>query len=91
MCMHCSYFAHRSFQPRAVTYISTPGPSKPRGPKDHVTVGILETMVSGIPLVLGLGTRLADPCVDKVFGAPIGPRRRWLFKWRLETIISTIA
>ena len=29
-------------------------------------------MVSGIPLVFGLGTRMSDPFVRMVFGAPIG-------------------
>ena len=34
-----------------------------RGPTDHINTRILQTMVSGIPLLLGLGTRISDPYV----------------------------
>ena len=33
------------------------------GPKDHINVRILQTMVSGIPLVEGPGTGMQDPYV----------------------------
>ena len=42
---------------------------KDRGPKDHRNIEILQNMVSGIPLVLGLRTRLWDRCIHVVFGA----------------------
>ena len=29
-----------------------------RAPKDHINISILLTMISGIPLILGLGTRM---------------------------------
>ena len=29
-----------------------------RAPKDHIDIRILETMMSGIPLILGLGARM---------------------------------
>ena len=32
---------------------------------------ILRTMISGIPLISGLGTRMSDPCVYVVFWAPV--------------------
>ena len=32
-----------------------------RGPKDHTNIRIVQTMISGIPLMLGLGTRMSDP------------------------------
>ena len=35
-----------------------------RGPTDHVGMGILHTSVSGIPLVLGLRTRMYNPYVS---------------------------
>ena len=41
-----------------------------RGPKGHINVRILHTMVSGIPLVLGLKTRMKNPDVYVVFAAP---------------------
>ena len=41
-----------------------------RAPKDHINIRILPTMVSGIPLVLGLGTRMSDPYVYVAFWAP---------------------
>ena len=28
-----------------------------RGPKDHINIRILHNMISGSPLILGLGTR----------------------------------
>ena len=34
-----------------------------RGPRDHINRRILQTMISGILLVLGLGTRMSDPSV----------------------------
>ena len=34
-----------------------------RAPKDHINIRILLTTVSGIPLVLGLGTRMSKPYV----------------------------
>ena len=42
-----------------------------RGPKDHINIRILQTMISGIPLVLGLGTRMSDPYVYLVLWGPI--------------------
>ena len=38
-----------------------------RHPKDHKDIKILQAMVAGIPLVLGLGTRLMSMCP---LGAP---------------------
>ena len=38
--------------------------------KDHINIRILHAMISGIPLVLGLGTRLSDPFVYVVVWAP---------------------
>ena len=38
-----------------------------RGPKDHVHMRILQTMVSEIPLVLSLSARMPDPYVHVVF------------------------
>ena len=40
----------------------------PRGPKDHINIRILRTMISGI--ILGLLTRMSDPYVYVVFWAP---------------------
>ena len=40
------------------------------GPKKLINIRILQTMVSGIPLTLGLRTRLYDPDVNVVLGAP---------------------
>ena len=37
------------------------------GPKDHISIRMLQIMVSGILLVLGLGTRMSDPYVYVVF------------------------
>ena len=42
-----------------------------RAPKDHKNIRILPNMVSGIPLILVLGTRMYDPYVYVVVGAPI--------------------
>ena len=54
-----------------------------RAPKDHIHIRILPTMVSGIPLIWGLGTRMSDPSVWVVFWAPacgclggLDPQRR---------------
>ena len=44
--------------------------SRARAPKDHINIRILQTMISGFPLKLGLGTRMSDPCVYVVFWAP---------------------
>ena len=43
-----------------------------RGPKDHINIRILQTMISGIPLMLGLGTRMSDAHVFAVCWA-VGP------------------
>ena len=32
-----------------------------RGPKDHISIRILQTMMFCIPLILGLGARMSDP------------------------------
>ena len=45
-----------------------------RDPTDHINLGILQTMSSGIPLMFGLGTRMSDPHVYVVFWAP---RQTW--------------
>ena len=42
-----------------------------RGPKDHINIRTLQTLISGIPLILGLGTRVSDPYVYVVSWAPI--------------------
>ena len=34
-----------------------------RGPKEHINMRILQTMISGIRRILGLGTRMSDPYV----------------------------
>ena len=31
-----------------------------RDPNDHINTRILQTMISGIPLIVGLGTRMQD-------------------------------
>ena len=49
---------------------TVPGTSATRGPKDHINIRILQTMISGIPLILGLGTRMSDPYVYVVLWAP---------------------
>ena len=36
----------------------------------HVNISILQTMVSGIPLVLGVSTRMQDPYVPVVCLGP---------------------
>ena len=55
-----------SFCP-SITFVST-------GPKDHINIRIPQTMVSGIPLIMGLimglGTRMLDAYVYVVFWAP---------------------
>ena len=40
-----------------------------RAPKDHIEIRILQTMISGIRLGWGLGSRLSDPFVYVVFWA----------------------
>ena len=45
-------------------------PAKHRGPKDHINIRILQSMICGFPLILGLGTRMSDPYVYVVFWAP---------------------
>ena len=42
-----------------------------RGLSDDINIRILQTMISGVPLMLGLGTRMSDPYAYVVFGAPI--------------------
>ena len=42
--------------------------SKTKGPKDHINIRILQTRVSGIPLILGLGTEMSDPMFMWSFG-----------------------
>ena len=44
------------------------GCGKDRGQKTRY-IRILQTMVSGFPFVLGLGTGMQDPCVSVAFGA----------------------
>ena len=39
------------------------GAGNNRPPNDHINTRILQTMISGIPLVLDLGTRMRDPNV----------------------------
>ena len=39
--------------------------------KDHRHIRILQTMISAIHLILGLGIRISDPDVYVVSGAPI--------------------
>ena len=39
-------------------------------PKVHMNIRILQTLISGIPLILGLGTRMSDPYVYVVCWAP---------------------
>ena len=34
------------------------GFAQPRGPRDHINTRILQNMISGIPLILGLGARM---------------------------------
>ena len=45
------------------------GLAQTRGPKDHINTRSLQTMISGIPLMLGLGTGISNPHVYAVFGA----------------------
>ena len=42
-----------------------------RGPEGDTNIRILQTMISGIPPVLGIGTRMSDPYVDVVLGSPL--------------------
>ena len=50
---------------RAKARIVTLGPNK-----DHINKRILQTMISDILVILGLGTRMSDPYVYVVFWAP---------------------
>ena len=43
------------------------------GPKDHINKRILQIMVSGIPLILGLRARMEAPYVYVGFWAPSSP------------------
>ena len=45
-------------------------PCRHRDPRDHIHIRILQTMISGTPLILGLGARMSDPDVYVVFRAP---------------------
>ena len=36
---------------------------KARGPNDHINRRILQNMISGMPLIFGLGTSMSDPYV----------------------------
>ena len=40
-----------------------------KAPKNHMSIQMLQTTISGLPLALGLGTRMSDPCVYEVFWA----------------------
>ena len=40
-------------------------------PQDHINIRILQTMISAIPLILGLETKMSDPYVYVVFWAPM--------------------
>ena len=67
--------SHSSYAYRESIYLySTAGQTQGSvilGPKkDHISRGILQTMIFGIPLILGLGTRMSDPSVYVVFWAP---------------------
>ena len=42
-----------------------------RAPKDHINMGTLHNMISGVPPSIGPGTRMSDPYVFVVFWAPI--------------------
>ena len=52
--------------------VRTDPPAAPvSGPKDHdIKIRILPTLVSGIPLVLGLRAGIQDPCFYLVFAVP---------------------
>ena len=39
------------------------------GPKDHKNIKVPQTMISGIPPILGLGTRMSDPYVTLLYHA----------------------
>ena len=49
-----------------------------RGPKDNINIRIPQTMISGIPLIVVLGTRMSDPYVYVGFWAP----EFWSVQWR---------
>ena len=57
-----SHCRHKAFHIGAVLAVCN------RGPRGHIR--ILQAMVSGIPLVLTLRTRMQDPCAYVVFRAP---------------------
>ena len=47
-----------------------------RAPNDHMNIRILHTMSSGIPPILGLGTRMSDPYVYVPLGEATSKARR---------------
>ena len=56
--------------PPLLLRLSWRAPKEIRAPKHKVNVRILQTMISGIPIILGLGTITSDPHVDVVFWVP---------------------
>ena len=68
----------RSLEEHVAELGDSPTPA-PGAPRDHINIRIPKTMVSGIILVLGLGTRMSDPYVYVVFWGsnqcPEGPSR----------------
>ena len=42
-----------------------------RAPRDDINIKILQSMISGIPLIVGLRTRMRDSYVYAVFEIPI--------------------
>ena len=59
--------AHASFKPGTVDFLLV---CILRDPTDHLNIRILQNCISGIPLVLNLGTGMSDPYVYVVFWAP---------------------
>ena len=47
-----------SHVPKHTSRLRAPTASRPRASKDHINIRILQTMISGFPPVLGLGTRM---------------------------------
>ena len=41
-----------------------------KGREHHINIRILQTIISGILLILGVATRMSDPCVYVVFWDP---------------------
>ena len=41
-----------------------------RCPKDHINARILQTMISGVPLISGLGAGMSEPYIHMAFWAP---------------------